>query len=251
MNPKPSVLALLLAALCTGGCASHNPDPLEKVNRAVDKANNAVDRAVVHDIAMGYQRHISENVRDGVDNFFNNLGYLNVILNDHLQGHFAQGWRNTERLAINTTAGILGIRDIAARMNRPRQRNDFGITLGRWGVRSGPYLMLPVLGPSSARDIPAIVVARVTNPIFWLNPPLEVSLPADALSFTDQRARLQPQIEVRDRAALDTYTFTRDVYLRYRSALIGEKPQQPPTEDAAFEEEAPPQSTPNATDYLR
>ena len=90
------VSATALLALFIGGCAS-GPDPLEKSNRAMDNVNNFVDRAVVRDVARAYEKNLPVSVRDGVNNFFNNLGYLNVILNDHLQGRFAQGWRNTER----------------------------------------------------------------------------------------------------------------------------------------------------------
>jgi phospholipid-binding lipoprotein MlaA len=242
------LLTMALLGACLAGCASRNPDPYEGVNRKIDNVNNAIDRAVVRDVARAYEKNVPEPVRDGVDNFFNNLGYLNVILNDHLQGRFAQGWRNTGRMAMNTLVGVGGVFDVAERNGLPRERNDFGITLGKWGVRSGPYLVLPLLGPSSARDVPGLVVARVTNPMFWLNPPMEVSLPATALSVVDQRARLQPQIEVRDRAALDPYTFTRDVYLKWRSAQVGENTAD---ERDPFEEEEPLQSTPNATDYLR
>ncbi len=224
-----SVAVLILCALSAAGCASGpdrsappNPaDPWAKSNRAVYNFNSDLDRAVIKDISDGYTRHVTQSVRTGIGNFFDNLSYLNVILNDHLQGHFAQGWRNTERMAINTTIGIVGVFDPASGYGRPRQKNDFGITLGRWGASSGPYLVLPLLGPSTVRDVPGIIVSRITNPMFWLDPPLEVSIPMDVTSFVDQRASLQTQMDLRDRAAIDPYTFTRDVYLRRRSSQIG------------------------------
>ena len=246
-----AIWSLFFFVLAAGGCSNKNHDPLEKVNRLVDNLNNFVDRAVVRDVAMAYEKNVSGSVRDGVDNFFTNLGYLNVILNDHLQGRFAQGWRDTERLAINSTIGVLGVFDPATGMGRPRERNDFGITLGRWGFGSGPYLVLPILGPSSVRDAPAIIVSRVTNPMFWLNPPLEVSLPMDAVSFVDQRARLQSQIDVRDRAALDPYTFTRDIYLRHRASRIGGTTEEAYNEEGELFYDTAPQTVPGATDYIR
>ena len=177
MTTRLLIRLLLILPLAACGCSAQHPDPIEKVNRKIYSLNDFVDRAVVKDVAMGYEKHVPVKVRDSVDNFFTNMAYLNVILNDHLQGRFAQGWRDTERMAINSTIGVLGVFDPATGFGRPHNRNDFGITLGKWGVAQGPYLMLPILGPSSTRDLPAIVVARVTNPMFWLNPPWYVSVP--------------------------------------------------------------------------
>ncbi len=248
-----TIAALLVAALAlVGGCASGNPDPLEGVNRKVYGFNEFLDRAIVKDVAMTYEKHTPQRVRDSVGNFFNNLASLNTIANDYLQGHFAQGWRNTERTAINTTVGVLGLFDPADDLGRPRTPNDFGITLAKWGVGSGPYLVLPLLGASSARDLPAFVVARVTNPMFWLNPPWEVSLSMDAISMIDNRARLQPQVEFRDRAALDPYTFTRDIYLRSRALRAGEPiPDHDIYEEENYDPAAQPTSAPSAADYMR
>lgn len=230
-----SVVVIVLCALASTGCATGpdkaappNPaDPWAKSNRAIYNFNSDIDRAVIKDVSTAYTKNLPQSVRTGIGNFFDNLGYLNVILNDHLQGRFGQGWRDTERMAINTTVGILGVFDPAADCGRPRQKNDFGITLGRWGCSAGPYVMLPLLGPSTVRDVPGLIVSRVTNPMFWLDPPLEVSIPMDVTSFVDQRASLQTQLDLRDRAAIDPYTFTRDVYLRRRSAQIGESPEIP------------------------
>lgn len=222
---------IILCAIGSAGCATgpdkNAPptpgDPWEKTNRAIYNFNSDLDRAVVKDVSDAYTRNLPQRVRTGIGNFFDNLGYLNVILNDHLQGRFAQGWRDTERMAINTTIGVLGFGDPAGAWGLPRQKNDFGVTLGKWGASSGPYVMLPLLGPSTLRDVPGLIVSRLTNPMFWLDVPLEVSIPMDVTSFIDQRASLQPQLDMRDRAAIDPYTFTRDVYLQRRNALIGGK----------------------------
>lgn len=250
----PILLWLACVLLLAGGCAGRNADPFERTNRWIDNANDFVDRAIVKDVAMAYQRRVPTVLQDGIGNFFTNLATLNVILNDHLQGRFARGWRNTERVAINTTVGVLGVMDIAEEWGYQRHRNDFGITLGKWGCKPGPYLVLPILGPSCARDVPALIVARLTNPLFWAGLPPEVGIPLDVTSFVDQRARLQPQIDFRERAALDRYTFSRDVYLRYREARIQEGqaiPEEPSMEEEEPMEEELPSEAPAATDYLR
>jgi phospholipid-binding lipoprotein MlaA len=238
------LLGCMLMLALAGGCASQ--DPIEKVNRPIDSANTWLDTNALQPVATAYTKNVPSVVRRGIGNFFDNLAYPNVIVNDYLQANFAQGWRDTERLAVNTTIGVLGIGDPATRMGRPHNKNDFGITLGRWGTGAGPYLVVPLLGPSTLRDLPALVVARVTSPIFWLHPPLEVTLPLDVVSFVDQRASLQPAIDVRNRAALDPYTFTRDVYLQYRDYQI-----HGPTAAMEAEEAGPPVQGPGATNFIR
>jgi phospholipid-binding lipoprotein MlaA len=250
VRQQTSVAAIILCICFSSGCASGpdksappNPaDPWAKTNRAIYNFNSDLDRAVVKDVSDAYTKHVSQSGRSAIGNFFDNLAYLNVILNDHLQGRFAQGWRDTGRMAINTTVGFFGLADPATEWGLPRQKNDFGITLGKWGCSSGPYVTLPLLGPSTVRDVPGLVVSRVTNPMFWLDAPLEVSIPMDVTSYIDQRAALQPQMDLRDRAAIDPYTFTRDVYLRRRSAAIGEKPV---TEDEDIYAESAPTTAPS------
>lgn len=250
MKAQHVLIWCLLMLMVGTGCATRRDpvDPWVPTNRKIDGFNMAVDRAVVRDVSRGYAKHVPEPVRTGVNNFFDNLTYLNVILNDYLQGNFAQGWRDTERMAVNTTVGILGVRDVATKWGRPRNGNDFGITLGKWGFKPGPYVVLPVFGPSTVRDVPGIVVARVTNPMFWINPPLEVSIPMDVTSFVDQRSRLEPQIQARERA-LDPYAFTRDAYLQYREAKI-RGTAVPAAADSLYEEDAAPATQPAGADAM-
>lgn len=215
-------VAALLCLLACSGCATRRDpvDPWVGTNRAVYSFNDSLDRSVGKPIATAYTKNVPEPVRTGIYNFFDNIAYLNVILNDHLQGNFAQGWRNTERMAVNSTVGILGVRDVATEWGRPRHGNDFGTTLGKWGFKRGPYVMLPILGPSTCRDLPGMVVSRVTNPMFWIETPLAVSIPMDATSAVDQRARLQPELDLRDQAAIDPYAFVRDAYIQHREAKV-------------------------------
>lgn len=221
--------ACLFVLFATGCTTSKTPgDPWEGSNRDLYSFNQAIDRAVVSDVAKCYTNNVPGPVRSGIFNFFDNLTYINIILNDDLQGNFAQGWRDTKRCAVNTTIGVLGVIDVASSWDLPRSANDFGITLGKWGVKQGPYVMLPILGPTTTREAPGLVVSYFTNPMYWLDPPWYVSIPMDATSFVDKRARLQPEIDIRDRVALDPYSFTRDAYLQHRQAKVTGQPPSPP-----------------------
>jgi phospholipid-binding lipoprotein MlaA len=149
-------LVLMLAAGLAAGCAHTPPyepaDPLERVNRAVFKFNQTADKYVVRPVASAYVEVTPSPLRRGIGNFFSNLTYPIVILNDVLQGKFRQGAQDTGRLVLNSTAGLLGFFDVATRAGWERNDEDFGQTLGRWGVGPGWYLMLPLLGPSNNRD---------------------------------------------------------------------------------------------------
>lgn len=224
-------LCVVCAWIALAGCASSraNPDPFEGFNRGVYEFNEGVDRVLLKPATDLYEHVIPEPLREGVGNGFANLGYANVILNDFLQGQWEQGWQDVGRMALNSTLGIGGIFDVATELGLPANRNDFGVTLGRWGVEPGPYLVLPLLGPSSGRDVFGHGTAIVTNPIFWLSPPLTVTLPLGSVRAIDARSRLEGAFRFRDEAAIDPYIFTREAYLQYRRNLI--RRDEPEEED--------------------
>src|SRR5437867_471452 len=134
------------------GCSSTPGDPLEKFNRAMYGFNEGLDRHAIKPAADAYVKVIPRPVRTGVGNFFSNLAYLNVIVNDLLQAKFRQGLDDSGRVVVNSTVGIAGIFDPATKWGLPVHENSLGTTLGKWGVRPGPYLVIPVLGPSTVRD---------------------------------------------------------------------------------------------------
>lgn len=222
-----------------GGCASPgNPDPLQTTNRWMYDFNTGLDRVVLKPASDCYVKVVPRPVRTGVGNFMGNLLYFNVILNDFLQGSWKQGWSDTGRMASNSTVGVLGIFDVATDWGMPAHQNDFGLTLGQWGAGSGAYLVLPLLGPSSGRDVTAVPVAIVTNPLFWLDWPWEISAGQFALDTVDRRSRAETWIRFRDETALDPYVFTRDAYLQYRRARIAGQTGQPTTQPGLYDEPA-------------
>ena len=236
--------ALFALLLLTGGCATnpHNPDPHQRLNRVIYGINDIGDKLILKPLSDVYVAIVPKPIRTGLGNAFDNLGYLNVILNDFLQGKVDQGLSDTGRMAVNTTVGVAGIFDVATKWGMPEHENDFGITLARWGVKdSGPYLVLPLYGPSTLRDVPGRGVSMVTNPLFWTSIPLAVSIPLDAASTAETRARLDDLIKFRDQAAIDPYIFMRDGYLqRRRMQVEGGRP--PPPGDDFYNDE--PDSTP-------
>lgn len=230
--------------LVLAGCANNprNPDPFEKPNRFFYDVNDLLDRALLKPASDLYVKVLPTPVRTGIGNALDNLHYANVILNDFLQGKNAQGASDSGRMAVNSTIGVLGIFDVATKWGMPRHRNDFGITLGKWGSGPGPYLVLPLLGPTSGRDAPGIVVSIVTNPVYWLDQPWTVTVPLDVTSALDERTSIDAAIRFRNRAALDPYLFTREAYLRHRLSRIHEG--QSPTTEGFYESSTAPATQP-------
>ncbi|MCG8435004.1 MAG: VacJ family lipoprotein, partial [Gammaproteobacteria bacterium] len=167
----PRYTRLLLSAVCLAflaGCAAPEKrtpgDPLEPFNRAMFKFNDAVDRAVIKPVAKGYAK-TPKPFRKGVNNFFSNLSAPVTIINNFLQGKFKKAFSDTGRFLMNSTIGLFGIFDPASRVGLARHREDFGQTLGAWGVPSGPYLVIPFLGPSTVRDGIAGFADRRVDPL--------------------------------------------------------------------------------------
>ena len=217
---KAAPILSVVAALLLGGCATpQRPDPLEAMNRKVFGLNETIDKAVMAPVARGYERVVPEPVRGGVRNFFANPRDLGSGVNLVLQGRPKEGLTDLARVATNTTVGVLGVFDVATPLGLPRHSADLGQTLGRWGVGSGAYVVLPLLGPSTVRDTANVPVDMALTPQnFVSNSALGGGL--SALQFASKRADLLPATRLLDDAALDRYLFVRDTYLQRRQSLV-------------------------------
>lgn len=194
-----------------------NPaDPWESFNRSVFRFNEGVDQAVLKPVAKAYQSAAPEVVKTGVSNVFGNLRDIWSTVNLFLQFKPKAGLQMGTRVLINSTLGLYGLLDIATPAGLDRQSEDFGQTLGHWGVGSGPYVMLPLLGPSTLRDATAfVVVDRNGDPLGELTPVADRNV-AVAVRVVDQRSKLLPMEKTMDAIALDRYSFIRDAYLQRR-----------------------------------
>ncbi|MBV2235888.1 MAG: VacJ family lipoprotein [Sterolibacterium sp.] len=231
---RKAMLALFLAAGVLSGCAtSGNPrDPIEGFNRAMFDINEGLDKTIVRPIAQGYETVLPSPVRKGVTNFFANIGDLFIAINNLLQGKVPEALSDVSRLAVNTTFGLLGVIDVASDLGLEKHEEDFGQTFGRWGVESGPYLVLPLLGPSTLRDSFGLAADTSADPVVWLDHvPTRNSLLATRA--INNRAGLLAADKIIEEAALDRYSYMRDAYLQRRRSLIydGNPPRE--TEDSA------------------
>jgi phospholipid-binding lipoprotein MlaA len=225
-------LSLLAALVGLGGCATTGGspgDPLEGYNRAMFGFNDGVDKAIIKPLASGYKTVMPEFARTGVSNFFANLGDLWIGINNVLQGKIGAGVSDFGRFAMNTTVGILGLFDVASDAGMEKHNEDFGQTLGRWGVGSGAYVVLPILGPSNVRDgLSLLAVDWRGYPVWYVNdvPTRNVLI---AVRYIDIRANLLDLGNLAEEAALDYYAYVRDAYLQRRRSLIydGDAPPEP------------------------
>ena len=220
-----------LALLAVTGCATApngNPsDPLEPFNRGVFRLNDAVDRAVLKPVATAYRDVLPSPIRTGVNNFFGNLQDAWSAVNSALQLKGEAAGNSLMRFGVNTFLGLGGVLDIASEMRIERHTEDFGQTLGHWGVGAGPYLVLPLLGPSTVRDTAALPVDAQGNLVSGIND-VATRNSVTALSLLDRRARLLDATKLLDQVALDPYTFTRDAHLQRRqnSVFDGNPPDE-------------------------
>ena len=213
--------AVILLSFTLLGCATNGDprDPLEPLNRGIYKFNDVVDNAVIKPVATGYKEVMPNPVRTAIGNFFSNLDDVLVLLNDLLQFKFEQAASDFSRLAWNTTIGIAGLIDVATPMELPKRNEDFGQTLGYWGVGNGPYLVLPFFGPSTLRDTVGLAVDTHYDPV-WQHKPVDERNSAVAIHSIDARSRLFEAETVLDEAAIDRYVFLRDAYLQRRRGLV-------------------------------
>jgi phospholipid-binding lipoprotein MlaA len=224
MNTKSIITAVVLTLTMLSGCATQtNKDPLEGLNRGVYKFNDATDKAIFKPVASAYKAVAPSPVRIGFNNFFNNLGSFTTVLNDILQFKLANAFTDAGRFVINSTFGIAGFIDVAGMDKIPLHKEDFGQTLGHWGVGNGAYLVLPVLGPSSIRDTTGLVFdISTTDPIQYTRNIGQIRLGNQlrAAQFLDKRTELLTATDLVDEASLDPYAFTRDAYLQRRASLV-------------------------------
>lgn len=206
-------------------------DPLEGFNRAVFAFNEGVDKAVVKPVARGYVAILPGPVRTGIGNVYSNVGDVFIAVNNVLQGKPAEAVGDTARFMFNSTFGLLGLLDVASEMGLEKHNEDFGQTLGRWGVGPGPYLVLPIYGPRDVRDGFGLAVEAVADPVGRIgHVPTRNS--ATVLRLVNERAELLPADEIIEAAAIDKYAYIRDAYLQRRRSLVydGRPPREPDDE---------------------
>ncbi len=214
----------LAVAMALAGCANvgqsvgerQAQDPYEAMNRKVFAFNDSLDTRLLKPAAKAYEKSVPSPVREGVRNFFGNLGDAWSAVNWLLQGEFNKGMEQGARFAWNTTLGVAGVFDVSTHFGLEKRSQDFGQTLGTWGVEQGAYLVLPVLGPSSVRDAVALPVNTMAGNGYWFDS-RTTQIAVQALDVISLRASLLKAGDLVDGIALDKYTFFRDAYLQRRS----------------------------------
>jgi phospholipid-binding lipoprotein MlaA len=234
-------LAILLVCVAAAGCATTNGptderDPLERYNRAIFRFNDTLDRAILKPVSKGYRRITPEPFNIAISNFFANLYDVNVAFNNALQLKLVSAASDVGRIVINSTLGFGGLFDVASRFGLRKHEEDFGQTLGYWGVGSGPFLMLPLFGPSTVRDAPGRVVDAYLDPVVYVsNNPARFFLAGSRI--IDYRADLLTTEETLDEIALDRYIAIRSAFLDRREFLVHDG-RPPPDEDLIEELES-------------
>jgi phospholipid-binding lipoprotein MlaA len=234
------LLSSLVILTALGGCATTNTpkevtqeeinknDPWEGWNRGAYAFNDTLDKAILKPLAKGYDWITPEPVNQGVTNFFSNMNDIGVTINDFLQFKLAQGGMDASRFLINTTVGVVGIFDVAKMIDLPKHNEDFGQTLGYWGVPSGNYLVLPFFGSSSPREAAGLVGDALFNPLtytFVASGAAVVSAAATgakAVDVTDTRSDLMTTEKIVDEASVDRYEFIKNSYQQRRKHLVND-----------------------------
>lgn len=216
-----AVLVAVAASTLLSGCATGpNPrDPYESFNRKMFTFNDTVDRVALKPAATAYKKVLPSVVQTGVNNFFGNLADLWTGANNLLQGKGKDGLTDFARFGLNSTLGLLGVIDIGSDVGLQKHNEDFGQTLGAWGVKSGPYLMLPLLGPSTVRDTAALPLDFKGDPLGYKEP-VYIRNSGIALRAVDQRAAVLDASNLMEDAALDRYEFIRDGFMQRRESRI-------------------------------
>lgn len=215
-----AVLAVA-AAMGMAGCATtaNNPrDPFEGFNRAMFSVNEGID-VVVKPVARGYDAVLPGPVKTGIGNFFGNIADLWIAVNNFLQGKVTEGASDVGRVLVNSTVGIVGLIDVASDLGLEKHAEDFGQTLGKWGVSEGPYLFWPIIGPRNVRDTFGFAVDASADPVVHLHD-VSARNTLIGIRFIDLRASLLPADKVIEEAAFDKYNYIRDAYFQNRRNAV-------------------------------
>nr|VFJ68749.1 MAG: phospholipid-binding lipoprotein MlaA [Candidatus Kentron sp. FW] len=232
-RPGIGIILFLFLYVLTNGCVGAevdgergNGDPLEGVNRVFYGVNDVLDDILLEPIAETYADYTPAVIQSGISNFFDNLAYPGVIINNILQGKIGYGLEGIGRFLINTIFGIGGLFDPATPLGFERHQEDLGQTLGTWGAGEGGYLVVPLIGPNSVRDVPGLVANLFTNLLYYTES--SVMFPLFVVDAIDRRADYLTVTRLRDQVALDPYLFTREGYRNRREYLIydGEVPEE-------------------------
>ena len=223
--------AVFLLAL-TSACATTAPthpisDPIEPVNRAIFSFNDKIDRFALKPVATGYRKVTPSIVRIGVNNFFGNLGDVSTAANGLLQGKFKQGLSDTGRVLVNTSLGLGGIVDVATSLDFDKHYEDFGQTLGVWGVPEGPFIVLPFFGPQTLRSTVGLVADSQIEPLNTLNLNNNTRGTLVVVNVVNARANLLAASSILDSGALDPYRFVKDRYVGWLSLIHISEPTRP------------------------
>ncbi len=234
------MVAVLSLVIFVSGCASNRyaedeRDPWQGFNRSMYTFNDSLDRAILKPAAKGYQAITPDFVERGVRNFFSNLEDVSVAVNNLLQGKVGDATSDVGRILVNTTIGLLGLFDVASPMGLRKHEEDFGQTLGTWGLSSGPYVVWPIFGPSTLRDTPSLVVDRILlNPLTYVELKTGERIAIIALDVVSVRAELLSLEETVEDISTDDYTLIRGAYLDRREFLIHDG--APPTDTDLYDE---------------
>lgn len=225
------LMSSLVISSVLAGCASTSEvkekDPWEGWNRGAQEFNDDLDKAVIKPVAKGYQKVTPKFVDDGITNFFSNLNDIGVTLNDFMQLKMSQGGMDAGRFLINTTAGVAGFVDVATMVDLPKHNEDFGQTLGFWGMPTGNYLVLPLLGPSSPREVVGTIGDALMNPLTYTfvfagsgAAVSAVNAGTKSVEVVDTRSDIMPTEKIVDEASVDRYSFIKNAYQQRRQYLL-------------------------------
>jgi phospholipid-binding lipoprotein MlaA len=242
------LMSSLVISSVLAGCATtstaHENDPWEGWNRGTQEFNDDLDKAILKPVAKGYLWITPKFVDDGITNFFSNLNDIGVTINDFMQLKLVQGGMDASRFLINTTAGVAGFVDVAKMIDLPKHNEDFGQTLGFWGVPTGNYLVVPFMGASSPREVVGAIGDALMNPLTYTfvfagggAAVSAVNAGAKSVDVTDTRADLIPTEKIVNEASVDRYSFIKNAYQQRREYLLhdGNVPEE---DELQLEDEA-------------
>ncbi len=230
INTRLVMSSLVISSLLAGCASTAKPnelDPWEGWNRGTQEFNDDLDKAVLKPMAKGYLWITPKFVNDGITNFFSNMNDIGVTLNDVMQLKMTQGGMDASRFLVNTTAGVAGFVDVATMIDLPKHNEDFGQTLGFWGVPTGNYLVVPLMGASSPREVGGAIGDALMNPLTYTFAVAgggvavsAINAGAKTVDVTDTRADLIPTEKIVDEASIDRYSFIKNAYQQRREYLL-------------------------------